>query len=116
MTETNLERLYCELAALNGKLDKVIELLTERGMRTLEELCPDDLVDADYFSRVTGLSPITIKQGKAGTDAVPLASKRPRRWFKRDVDRFVRERAQRLAPPKRKALKLLDRRGGRKGR
>lgn len=73
----------------------------------------DDLVDADYFARVTGLSPVTIRQGKAGTAAVPLASKRPKRWRKGNVDRFVREREAALRPPRQKAFRLLDRGGGR---
>jgi hypothetical protein len=73
----------------------------------------DDLVCAHYFARMTGLSPVTITQGKAGTGEVRLYSKRPRRWLKGDVDRFARERAASLRSPKQKALKYLERRGGR---
>lgn len=67
----------------------------------------------EYFARVTGLSPVTIRQGKAGTDAVPLQGKRPKIWLKSDVDRWQRERTARLRSPKQKAVRLLDRRGHR---
>lgn len=50
---------------------------------------PDDLVDAAYFARVTGLSERTVKEGKAGTKIVPVVTKRPRRWRRVDVDQFA---------------------------
>jgi hypothetical protein len=71
----------------------------------------DDLVCAHYFARKTGLQPSTIARGKAGTEAVPLRGKHPRRWLKGDVDRFARECAANLRSPKQKALKYLERRG-----
>jgi hypothetical protein len=90
---------------IEAKLD---ELMRDRD-DARQPAHADDPVDADYFARKTGLSRVTIMQGKAGTDAVPLYSKRPRLWLKGDVDRWVRERATRLRSPSQKACRLLDR-------
>ena len=97
-----------ELLARQQAMQATLDGLTARAQ---EPPRADGLVDADYFARVSGLSRVTILQGKAGTGEVPRASKRPALWRKADVDRFVRERAVRCASPRRKAFKLLDRGG-----
>ena len=99
-----LQAIFDELLDMKRRMADVLARLARP-----EPARPDDLVDADYFARATGLSPVTVTQGKAGTGGVPLASKRPRRWRKSDVDRFARERAARFASPTRKAVRLLDR-------
>lgn len=69
----------------------------------------DDPVCVHYFARRSGLAVVTILQGKAGTGEVPAYSKRPRRWLRSEVDRFLRERAASLRSPKVKAMRLLRR-------
>jgi hypothetical protein len=97
-------------------LDEILRRLDrlEAKRPASEPTRADDIVDADYFARRTGLSRETILRGKAGTKVVPLQSKRPRTWLKRDVDAFVRQRAEDVRPAKQKALKLLDRSRGRR--
>ena len=105
----------CEVQEVRELLRLLVAQHEEARARP-EPTRADDPVGPEYFARVSGLSVVTCKQGKAGTASVPLFSKRPRRWLKRDVDRFVRERAARLMPARHKAHRLLDRRGGRKGK
>jgi hypothetical protein len=69
----------------------------------------DDLVCVHYFARKTGLQPSTITRGKAGTEAVVLRGKHPRRWLKRDVDSFARERTAHVMSLTEKTLRQLDR-------
>lgn len=109
MTDSQkLDAILDELRILRDLLEALLEQRTVSQARP-EPARADDPVDADYFAHVSGLSPITIKQGKAGTSDVPLFSMRPRRWLKRDVDRWVRERATRLRSPRQRAHRLLDR-------
>jgi hypothetical protein len=83
------------------------------GRTVPEPTRADEPVDADYFALKTGLKRSTILRGHAGTDAVPMYQRKPRRWLKGDIDRFTRERAASLRAPKQKAHRLLDRRGRR---
>ena len=99
-----LQAIFDELLDMKRRMAEVLARLDRP-----EPARPDDLADEFYFARVTGLSPVTIRQGKAGTGAVPIQGTRPRRWLKGDVDRFQRERASRLRSPKAKAVRLLDR-------
>jgi hypothetical protein len=103
-----LDAILDELRALRELLELLLARREESRARP-EPARADNPVDAEYFARVSGLSPITIKQGKAGTSDVPLFSMRPRRWLKGDVDRWVRERAARLRSPRQQARRLLDR-------
>lgn len=50
---------------------------------------PDDIVGVEYFARRSGLSEKTIRNGKAGTRAVPKARRKPLGWHRKDVDAFV---------------------------
>ena len=103
------------------KLDAILD--EQRALRALLELLlaqreesrakpeptrANDLVDVEYFSRVTGLAPDTIRHGKAGTYVVPRQGKRPSVWLKRDVDTWQRARAAALRLPKEKALLYLE--------
>lgn len=99
-----LQAIFDELRDMKIRMADVLDRLDRPRPRS-----PDDLVDANYFARAAGLSRVTVLQGKAGTDRVPRASKRPSLWRKGDVDRFVRERAVRCASPARKAVRLLSR-------
>lgn len=100
-----------QFETLRGMLTDVLQRLErlERQRLPPEPMPADDLVDADYFARATGLKPASIVRGKAGTSRVPLASKRPRRWYKRDVDKFQRERVAAARPARQKAFQLLER-------
>lgn len=113
---TDLEKMQAtleELLANQRRMQETLEGLTRGAAVAPEPQRADDLVGVDYFQRATGLARVTILQGKAGTGAVPLQSKRPKRWRKADVDAFQRARAAGLRAPREKAFKLLDRRGGR---
>lgn len=99
-----------ELLEGQRRMSETLDALTRAAAPAPAPASADDLVDVEYFARASGLSRITIRQGKAGTDKVQRASKRPSRWRKGDVDRWVRERASALRPPRQKALKLLERR------
>lgn len=79
---------------------------------------PDDLVDAKYISRRTGLAERTILEGKAGTRTLQPRvelrdhpSARPLiRWKRSTVDRWIAERVDEATKkdPQRRALKLLQ--------
>jgi hypothetical protein len=106
MSDEQFELIRDLLAEILHRLERL-----EAHPPSHEPARADDLVDVSYVMRVTGLARVTILQGKAGTREIPLAGMRPRRWRKGDVDvdRFVRDRAARFGSPKRKALKLLER-------
>lgn len=98
------------------ELREMVETALEGGRRpTPGPARADGLVGVDYFVERTGLARVTILQGKAGTKDVPVQSKRPRLWLRRDVDEFARARARKHQPARQKAIRLLDRTGGRKG-
>lgn len=105
MTDEQFEIIRQMLADALQRLERL-----ERQRLPPEPTHANDLVDADYFARVTSLSPATILGGGARTDAVPRQSKRPSRWRKADVDKFQRDRAAGLRSPKQKALRLLEKR------
>lgn len=122
MTDAQFEVLLAELRHNRALLDEILRRLEqleraqpEAEAQHLGQPHADDRVGVDYFARVTGLAPMTIRQGKAGVKGVPRQSTRPQTWLKRDVDGFMREQAARLLPVRQKAIKLLDQsRRGRK--
>ncbi len=83
----NVERSISEIRA---ELREIRELLGESYASA------NDLVDARYIARRTGLSVRTVREGKAGTDQIPRVllkadeGKRPLvRYSKGDADRFI---------------------------
>jgi hypothetical protein len=81
---------------------------------------PDDLVGPAYVARRLELSERTVRQGKAGTNAIPRVpltdgGARPLIRFQRAaVDRFIAERVRKAQTPKERALRLLTKTVGRK--
>jgi hypothetical protein len=106
-TETTLRTILDELRELRE--------LVERGESPGPTPHADDLVDCDYIARRTGLSPRTVRDGKAGTNAIPRAllngsGKRSLvRFYRADADRFIRDLSTEL-PAREHALRRLNRR------
>lgn len=99
-----------QLAELLAELRDVRALLENRdapAAQTIEH--PDDRVGVEEAARRLGLSVRTVREGKAGTGAIPRQSSRPILFLRRDVDLFIRERAVKKRTPKERTLRLLDR-------
>lgn len=71
---------------------------------------PNDLVDVEYIAERTGLSPETILSGKAGTDRIPIALRKPRRWRRGDVDHWLAALGKPQEEERGKRLSLVRRR------
>jgi hypothetical protein len=97
------------LHEIREELRQIRELLTSPDARF------DDLVDCHYIASRTGLSPRTVRDGKAGTNRIPRAllnengKRSPVRFRRVDADRFIREILI-DQPAKERALRLLHRR------
>lgn len=100
--------------------DRLTEIRDElRELRRLIESPParaDDLVDANYIATRTGLAERTVKEGKAGTDAIPRvelksagASRSLIRYPRGAADRFVAELARNATTPKQRAHEFMAR-------
>lgn len=111
MTESEFEVLLAEIRSLHA----LIEERLPAAPRPAEER-PDDLVDVKYVARKLGLAVYTVRQGKAGTNQINWLGRRPLRTTRREVERFIRERAEAVTTPRQRALKLLDRSGARRKR
>lgn len=108
---------------VEDKLDALHEEL--RGLRELVELrlvnpaAPERtsaLVGAQEAAQLLGVSVRSIREGKAGTSAIPRQQSRPIRFLRTDIHKFIRERAEKKKTAKERALRLLDRTKPRKRR
>lgn len=115
MTESEFEVLLAEMRAGFRDLHALIEERLPAAPRPAEER-PDDLVDVKYVARKLGLAVYTVRQGKAGTNQINWLGRRPLRTTRREVERFIRERAEACEPPHKRVLKLLDRSRSRRKR
>lgn len=81
-------------APLSPEADAIAEILTR--LKAIESLLGErnaragDLVDAAYVARRTGLNEKSVREGKAGTGAIPVVMLgRLRRYRRSEVDKFV---------------------------
>jgi hypothetical protein len=66
---------------------------------------PEDIVDAEYIARRTGLSKATVLSGGGGVKDIPRARRKPAGWFRGDVDDWLKRlyeagRAQKMKQPR----------------
>lgn len=69
----------------------------------------NDEVGWEYIHERTGLAQSTILARKGGIKELPLARRKPLRWFRGQVDEWLRKRAEEAATPRARAIKLLTR-------
>lgn len=77
---------------------------------------PDELVDTKYVARLFGCSVRSVREGKAGTDAIPWVSRRPLKCRRGDAHAVSNRRAEQSHAGRRRVAKLLDRTGKRAAR
>ena len=101
-----------ELKQIRAQLDQIQKLLLESAAR------PDDLVDAEYIARRTGLKRRTVEEGKAGTNVIArtyLKSVEGKkagilRFPKRAADDFIAAHMNRAYEelPRARAIRLVE--------
>ena len=69
----------------------------------------DDLLSAAEVAQMVGVAERTLLERKAGTATLPRQPGRPARYRRGDVREWLRARAERVAPAKRKSVQLLTR-------
>jgi hypothetical protein len=112
MRDTVLQQtLLAEIRSLHARLNAV-DLKLEK-LRSEMRAEPEDLVDCKYIADRTGLKPRTVRDGKAGTNAIPRAllngstgKRSPVRFHRADADRFI-QNVFVNQPAQQKALRLL---------
>src|SRR5688572_2312307 len=111
MREPTLKQILDELRELRSLIESA---------RTSLPNDPNDLVGPEYIAKRTGLAARTVRDGKAGTDAIPRAllnansgKRSPVRFRRADADRFIRS-VFTEQPTQQKALRLLNRKSQRR--
>ncbi len=111
----SVEKLLAGSAALRASVEKLLAQpapVLEEKRKVAERA--DDLVDARYVAARFGCSMRGVQAGALGTKALTRVSKRPLRFRRSDVEKLLREKAAAQMPAKQRALRLLDRSGGKK--
>jgi hypothetical protein len=111
MEDQSTRDMLAELLEGQRALSAKVELLLNSQMRAPEN--PNCEVGWEYIHERTGLAQRTITDRKGGVKDIALARRKPRRWFRGDVDKWLRERREAAKTPKQRAYRLLSRKGKR---
>jgi hypothetical protein len=98
-----------QFAALQAEIRSLRTLIEERVITAPSPERQSATMNAQEAAARLGVSVRSIREGKAGTKAIPRQQSRPILFLRSDVEKFIRQRAEQKAAARARPMRLLSR-------